>query len=102
MTLVFVRHPEVNTIKCTDIGCQRQFVSDSLELLMALFEFVADPISNCLGIAAPQVNNDLNWFVARNIISASPILVMNPAILGRIDSKKFTEGCFSLPGEHYR
>src|SRR5687767_2950116 len=102
MTLTFVQHPAVNDISIKNVECYKHFISDFAELLATTFEFVADPSNNCLGIAAPQVNNHLSWFVARNIISASPILVINPAIIGRIDFKKFVEGCFSVPGEQYR
>lgn len=98
----FIQWPHVNNIKINSILDKEKFLLENRPILEEVFQFVNDINNNAVGIAANQVNHTDSWFIARDILSNKSILIINPAIIGKLDNKSYTEGCFSLSGKHYR
>src|ERR1035437_17517 len=55
-------------------------------------------IKIAVGLAAQQINSNLNFFVMNPFHTTIPIIVVNPWIVKQRDIKTSGEGCLSLPG----
>lgn len=66
-----------------------------VELFQATIDFVQDEKNGALGLAAPQIGDNRNWFVMKLHRTGEVIVVVNPTIIGQMGHKQYVEGCFS-------
>lgn len=66
-----------------------------VELFQVAINFVQDEKNGALGLAAPQIGDNRNWFVMKLQRTDEVIVVVNPVIIGHMGHKQCVEGCFS-------
>jgi len=91
--------PSVNRIKINRITSIVDFLILKKEFLQLAFDFVEN--AKGLGLAANQAGDENSWFIMRHS-EYGLILVINPLFIGGIERKQYIEGCFSIPGQHFK
>lgn len=78
---------------CKQVSCRKMifnaFKSERKEILFP-------KLTNCLGLAAPQINYSVRMFIMK-FDNGLPEIVINPTITKERGKQTFKEGCMSIP-----